>query len=107
MKFLIALISAANVASAIQLNSPLYNALKNHIKNKITTKNFAQTVVSTTLSGTYFDRHRLVRQIIMGNKFAQQENSPLICEDLQSTVEWIFEQKDDDVRAAFQGQYDE
>jgi hypothetical protein len=52
MKFLIALISAANVASAIQLNSPLYNALKNHIKNKITTKNFAQTVFSKTISGT-------------------------------------------------------
>jgi hypothetical protein len=43
----------------------------------------------------------------MGNKFAQQENSPLTCEDLQSTVEWIFEQKDGDFRAALQGQYDE
>jgi hypothetical protein len=49
MKFLIALISAANVASAIQLNSPLFNAVKNHIKNKITTKNFAQTVFSNTI----------------------------------------------------------
>jgi hypothetical protein len=43
----------------------------------------------------------------MGNKFAQQDISFFTCEDLQSTVDWIFEQKDDDVRAAFQGQYDE
>jgi hypothetical protein len=107
MKFLIALISAANVASAIQLNSPLFNLVKNHIKNKITTKNFAQTVVSKTINGIPESLRRKYIESTYRLRLAQQDATALTCDDLQSTVGWIFDQKDADVRAAFQGQYDE
>ena len=76
MKFLIALISAATVASAIQLNSPLFNAVKNHIKNKITTKNFAQTVVSKTFSNKDYDWKRASAEHFYAGKpmFYSQQN---------------------------------
>ena len=70
MKFLIALISAANVASAIQLNSPLFNfnvkpiakprrlPQQNLVNNELTTMNFAQTVMSKTFSNKDYDWKR-------------------------------------------------
>ena len=72
MKFLIALISAANVASAIQLTNEFYFGKpiakpiakprrlpqQNLVNNELKTMNFAQTVMSKTFSNKDYDWKR-------------------------------------------------
>jgi hypothetical protein len=86
MKFLIALISAATVASAIQLNSPLFNVKpianprrlpqQNLVNNELTTMNFAQTVMSKTFSDKDYDWKRASAEHFYAGKpmFYSQQN---------------------------------
>jgi hypothetical protein len=133
MKFLIALISAANIASAIQLNNeflfvlrPASNkklpqqttfvntfGLKTPSKknNKLTTMNFAETVMSKTFSNAYdYDWKRALSEHFYAGKpmfYAQQDTEPSTCQDVLGILQSVLAQKDDDVLAAFEGQYDE
>jgi hypothetical protein len=69
--------------------------------------NFAQTVVSKTIKNIPESLRRKYIESTYRLRLAQQDETALTCDDLQSTVGWILDQKDADVQAAFQGQYDE